>query len=122
MPKQLEKCVQDLIDSGKDKGEAYAICGKSTGWVRKKGGGWKNKKTGEVYNESFELVSESFELVSESFSSLFFEGNHQTLNWLRDNKGVVDEIKRLKSLLGKVPNSEEKGLLNLIQWLENKIK
>ena len=115
MPKQLEKCVQDLIASGKDKGEAYAICGKSTGWVRKKGGGWKNIKTGEVYNENFEPVSESF-------LDLFIEGNRQTLNWLRNNKGVIEEIKRLKSLLGKVPNSEEKSLLNLIHWLENKLK
>ena len=115
MPKQLEKCVQDLISNGKDKGEAYAICGKSTGWVRKKGGGWKNTKTGEVYNENFELVSESF-------LGLFFEGNQQTLNWLRNNKGVLDEIRRLKSLIGKVPSSEEKSLLNLIKWLENKSK
>jgi hypothetical protein len=52
MPKELEKCVSDVKASGKSDSEAYGICAKSTGWVRKKGGGWKNKKTGETY-ESF---------------------------------------------------------------------
>jgi len=52
MPKKLEDCVSDLKNEGKSESEAYAICAKSTGWVRKKGGGWMNKKTGEVFNES----------------------------------------------------------------------
>ena len=52
MPKKLEDCVSDLKVQGKDESTAYAICAKSTGWVRKKGGGWVNKKTGETYNES----------------------------------------------------------------------
>jgi len=52
MPKKLEDCVQGVISSGKTKSEAYAICGKKTGWVKKEGGGWKNTKTGELY-ESF---------------------------------------------------------------------
>jgi len=120
MPKQLEKCVQDLIDKGKSRDEAYAICTSSTGWVRKKGGGWKNKKTGKSYNENFE-VQEGQE-GQESFLEIFSEGNQQTLDWLRNNKGVLDEIRRLKSLVGKVPSSEEKSILGLIKWLENKIK
>ncbi len=49
MPKELENCVKKLISQGKNKSSAYAICGKSTGWVRKEGGGWKNTKTGELY-------------------------------------------------------------------------
>jgi len=117
MPKQLEKCVQDLIDTGKKKDDAYAICASSTGWIRKKGGGWKNKKTGKSYNENFEVQE-----VQESFLKIFSEGNQQTLDWLRDNKGVLDEIRRLKSLVGKVPSSEEKSILGLIKWLESKIK
>ena len=53
MPKALKSCVDDLLGQGKSKDSAYAICSKSTHWKRKKGGGWKNDKTGEVYNESF---------------------------------------------------------------------
>jgi hypothetical protein len=60
MPKKLEDCVNDLKAQGKDQSSAYAICAKSTGWVRKEGGGWKNKKTGEVYNEEFESFLELF--------------------------------------------------------------
>jgi hypothetical protein len=41
------------MDTGKSKDQAYGACAKSTGWKRKKGGGWRNDKTGEVYNESF---------------------------------------------------------------------
>ena len=51
MPKKLMDCVSDLKSQGKSESEAYAICSKSTGWVKSKGG-WKNKKTGETYNES----------------------------------------------------------------------
>jgi hypothetical protein len=53
MPKKLERCVQHVMDTGKTKDQAYGACAKSTGWKRKKGGGWRNDKTGEVYNESF---------------------------------------------------------------------
>ena len=44
MPKELEKCVSAV----KDKEHAYAICAKSTGWVRSKSG-WRNTKTGATY-------------------------------------------------------------------------
>ena len=53
MPKKLEDCISDLKAQGKSEDSAYAICAKSTGWVRKKGGGWRNKKTGDTYNEDF---------------------------------------------------------------------
>jgi hypothetical protein len=66
MPKKLEDCVQDLMDKGESKDSAYAICAKSTGWVRKKGGGWRNKKTGETFNESF---SSFYDLFVESDKS-----------------------------------------------------
>jgi len=116
MPKELEGCVQGIKKSGKPEEEAYAICAKKTGWVRKKEGGWRNEKTGKVYNENFTLISEEI-----TFKELF-EGNQQTLNWLRNNKDIIDEIKRLKSLLGKVPDVEERDLLNLIKWLERRLK
>lgn len=46
MPAKLERCVQDLMRQGHSKSSAYAICVKSTGIKKKKGGGWtKGKKT-----------------------------------------------------------------------------
>lgn len=115
MPKQLEKCVKDIQKEGKSESEAYAICAKSTGWVRKSGGGWINKKTGEVFNENFEKSYITF-------TKLFFESNQSTLKWLQDNKNIISEIKRLKSLIGTVPPNEEQSLLGLIKWLESKIR
>jgi hypothetical protein len=47
MPAKLEKCVQHVIDQGKDKSSAYAICSKSTGW--KKAGKHKWKKGKDIY-------------------------------------------------------------------------
>ncbi len=44
MPKQLEDCVKKVRRKGYTKSEAYAICSKSTGWVRGKGGKWVKKK------------------------------------------------------------------------------
>jgi len=43
MPKVLKRCVRKV---GKKKGvkSAYAICSKSTGYKRKKGGGWTKRK------------------------------------------------------------------------------
>jgi len=35
--------VQAVIGDGRTEQQAYAICAKSTGWVKKKGG-WRNKK------------------------------------------------------------------------------
>ena len=57
MPASIKKCVKDVEAQGKDKSAAYGICAKSTGWVRKKGGGWRNEKNGEV----FEYVKESLD-------------------------------------------------------------
>ena len=44
MPKKLENCVNKVQRSGKDESSAYAICAKSTGIKRKKGGGWTRGK------------------------------------------------------------------------------
>jgi hypothetical protein len=43
MPKKLDKCVKHLIKQGIKKSEAYAICSETTGFVPKKGGGWKKQ-------------------------------------------------------------------------------
>lgn len=45
MPKKLERCVRKVQASGKSKPSSYAICSKSTGIKRKKGGGWTKGKT-----------------------------------------------------------------------------
>jgi len=47
MPAKLERCVQHVVDQGKDKSSAYAICSKSTGW--KKAGKHKWKKGKKIY-------------------------------------------------------------------------
>ena len=81
----------------------------------KKGGGWINKKTGESFNEDFSLISKSFK-------NFLIEGSQQTLNWLKNNKELISEIRRLKSLIGKVTPKEEKSLISLIKWLESKVE
>jgi hypothetical protein len=45
MPKKIERCVKKVQRKGHSKSSAFAICSKSTGIKRKKGGGWtKGKK------------------------------------------------------------------------------
>ncbi len=44
MPKQLDDCVKKVMQKGYTKSQAYAICAKSTGWVKRSGGKWINKK------------------------------------------------------------------------------
>jgi hypothetical protein len=114
MPKKLEDCVSDLKAQGKSESEAYAICAKSTGWVRKKGGGWKNTKTGETFNESFLWM--------------FTEGVQQTLDWLKATKGLRNEINKLKNMLSSVDTSNSannKKVLEIrkaIEYLEKQLK
>jgi len=45
MPKKMDRCVRKVRKTSKSKSSAYAICSKTTGIKRKKGGGWtKGKK------------------------------------------------------------------------------
>jgi dipeptidase len=44
MPAKLDRCVKAVKDQGKSEDSAYAICVKSTGIKRKKGGGWTKGK------------------------------------------------------------------------------
>jgi hypothetical protein len=44
MPAVLESCIRKVMAQGKSKDAAYAICAKSTGYKRKKGGSWSKKK------------------------------------------------------------------------------
>lgn len=58
MPKKLDRCVKKVKKQGKKEDQAYAICSKSTGIKRKKGGGWtKGKRTKKkLQKESFNDV------------------------------------------------------------------
>jgi hypothetical protein len=51
MPAKLERCVQHVIEQGKDKSSAYAICSKSTGYVKAGKHSWRKKK--KVEESSF---------------------------------------------------------------------
>jgi len=44
-PPQLDRCVEQVMAKGYSKDSAYAICVESTGWKKRKGGGWTKKKT-----------------------------------------------------------------------------
>lgn len=47
MPTKLDRCVKQVMSKGNTKSSAYAICSKSTGYVRNKKGGWTKKKKGK---------------------------------------------------------------------------
>jgi len=75
MPKKLEDCVQDVMKQQRKEGKslkeaksaAYGICAKSTGWVRKKGGGWRKKEfhESEYLNGSFGAIAKIEQLLQE---------------------------------------------------------
>lgn len=44
MPAKLDRCVTKLIKQGYSKSSAYAICSKSTGYVRNKNNRWIKKR------------------------------------------------------------------------------
>ena len=44
MPAKLERCIRKVVRKGMSRDSAWAICIKSTGIRRKKGGGWTKGK------------------------------------------------------------------------------
>jgi 2'-5' RNA ligase len=44
MPAKLERCVKHVLDQGKDKSSAYAICSKTTGYVKSGKHSWRKKQ------------------------------------------------------------------------------
>jgi len=52
MPAVLDRCVSHVKAQGKSESRAYAICTTSTGWKRKKGGGWTKRKKSPVTEAS----------------------------------------------------------------------
>jgi len=55
MPDKLDRCVKKVQKQGKNKESAYAICSKSTGYKKAKGGGWEKMKesTDKVFIQEF---------------------------------------------------------------------
>ena len=89
MPAALEKCVQGVQDSGKSKSEAYAICSARTGWTKSKNG-WKNKKTGETYNENEGAEMNGQDInIAESFTEMFLK---ESVQWMVMIDGRLFEI------------------------------
>lgn len=66
MPKKLDRCVKKVKKQGKDESSAYAICSASTGYKRKKSGGWRKGKK-KTKNESVKLPK--FDAIYEKFNS-----------------------------------------------------
>jgi hypothetical protein len=96
MPAALEKCVQGIMKSGKDKSEAYAICGKRTGWVKSKTG-WVNKKTGETFNETFDTFYNMF-VETAKWEKIVYQDFIDFLNeYFNTNIKVKLKFKNLKS-------------------------
>lgn len=62
-------CVSKVKRQGKDESSAYAICSKSTGWKRHKGGGWK--KGSKVYKEATKTHLPLFDRLLESIKKGF---------------------------------------------------
>lgn len=52
MPDVLDRCVTKVMSQGKSKSRAYGICVASTGWKRKKGGGWTKSKKKSAITEA----------------------------------------------------------------------
>jgi hypothetical protein len=66
MPAKLEKCVQHVIDQGKDKSSAYAICSKSTGWKKAGKHKWKKGKQVYVSESAITKISTMLEEISKT--------------------------------------------------------
>jgi hypothetical protein len=112
MPEVLDRCVKKLMSQGYSKDKAFAICVKSTGWKRGKGGRWvKAKKEEEMMNlwiSSFDGnlgVNEWFEanfpdvefeingeLISESFHDDVDIWYHVVISGVSDEKGFLDRL------------------------------
>jgi len=50
MPEVLDNCVQGLMKKGYSRSRVYAICVKSTGWKKAKGGGWTKREKGSKHS------------------------------------------------------------------------
>lgn len=59
MPAKLDRCIKKVKKQGKDESSAYAICSSSTGYKRKKDGGWKKVKKESVNLPKFNALFES---------------------------------------------------------------
>jgi hypothetical protein len=96
VPKKLDSCVKKVKAQGKDESAAYAICSKSTGIKRKKGGGWRQtKKKSENMKESLEK-GKIIEFIKNVVDKDFSAANQSLQN-------VVDE--KIKSRIRNYENT-----------------
>ena len=82
MPAKLERCVQHVIDQGKDKNSAYAICSKSTGWVKSGAHSWRKKKEVEEAFCSKGAIARIEQIIEESedFLSKYRNGVYSSVS------------------------------------------
>lgn len=100
MPEVLDRCVRKVVAKGYDKNRVYAICSKSTGWVKSKGGKWIKKK-----EESFELkniVKKDLEIVMKLVTELEII--------LEDCRNDILKLEERVKMLGLL-DREQRGML-----------
>ena len=114
MPEVLDRCVKRLMNQGYSKDKAYAICVKSTGWKRGKGGKWiKAKKKEEEmylwvspYNDNLKIEewleanfpNAEFEIDDELISESFFDGvdlwYHVVVSGIFDENAFLNKLSK----------------------------
>jgi len=106
MPAKLERCVKHVQDQGKDKNSAYAICSKSTGWVKSGKHTWKKKqsktavKTTKVVTEGAVARIEQLLESSKPLIESYFDNEEDFRNKYR--KGVYSSVTLDPTAIGKI--------------------
>jgi len=94
MPKKLDNCVKQVVKqqqkAGKNKKDAkssaYAICSSSTGYKRKKGGGWKKEKEMTKESKEQKLVTNFIHKICEKSYAEALETMNSVVNEKIKNK------------------------------------
>jgi hypothetical protein len=115
MPEVLDRCVKRLMNQGYSKDKAYAICVKSTGWKRGKGGKWVKSKKEEgkmmylwisPFNDNLKIeewLKANFpnaefeiddELISESFSDDMDLWYHVVVSGIFDENVFLNKLSK----------------------------
>jgi len=94
MPAKMDRCVSKIMKQGKNKKEACAICSKSTGIKKAKGGKWK--KDGKTVKESIDNKTTISNLITAVFNKNYSEANKHL-------QTAIDEMmeQRVQKLLEK---------------------
>lgn len=78
MPAKLERCVKHVIEQGKDKNAAYAICSASTGWKKAGKHKWKKGKK-VVVTESALFKIDQLLTENEDYLSKYRKGVYSSV-------------------------------------------